>query len=150
MYYLIFQHNSKNRPNSYQTCVIATGAITAVCPIGKGALLATFLVALLKINLSFTHLNKHDDNKQTWLTEPKSNSLLGVRSHTPLPPLHIHSHIRSSQTAVKRSQESVKDYEVCVMCNSCDRVHSGADVWPLTLFGLLNRHEPPPFKRNSL
>lgn len=38
------------RPNSYQTCGIAARTVTAVCAVGKGALLAAFLIALLKTN----------------------------------------------------------------------------------------------------
>lgn len=38
------------RPNSYQTCGIAAWTVAAVRAVGKGALLAAFLIALLKTN----------------------------------------------------------------------------------------------------
>lgn len=45
---LVFQSFKKKEPSLYQACFIAAWSIAAVCPIGEGALLAAFLLAVLK------------------------------------------------------------------------------------------------------
>lgn len=106
------------RPNSYQTCGIAARTVAAVRTVGKGALLAAFLIALLKTNSREAPSIWTNTQRQTRFSA-KNNSPFSLHSHTPLPPLQSRYHILLARTAARRSQQSVRSRAVPRVTHDC-------------------------------
>lgn len=138
-----------NNKIPYQTCIVAAGAIAAVRSVGEGALLTAFLIALLKTE-QVLYPCEQTRQQQSGITHWSKQKLtaLAPQSHSSPTSTNPFPHSVASNSCQKK-WTSLKDkrnmsFRTKVACRKgrCNDL--------LTLVGLLNRHEPPPFNRNSL